>query len=193
MPSLSRDRPTISTVLYAGSATFPGYVAGTKSLAHAGMVVGRAGFARIRVRGIAWSLGRSAGATGHRSAPAGSRARGRAAGNPGPVQFFDCTPSGSQTLAFRRREGQVKSRHATIPPRQPARAAASKLTSSGLPKYRLSVASCTIPDDITNVQEREPVGDDGRFQSTPLEPLAFQARVVQFRQTSLPTGGQTPP
>src|SRR4051794_17244636 len=86
----------------------------------------------------------------------------------------------SQTLAFRRREGQVKSRQATIPPRQPARAAASKLTSSGLPKYRLSVASCTIPDDITNVQEREPVGDDGRFQSTPLEPLAFQARVVQW-------------
>src|SRR3954452_13567847 len=47
-------------------------------------------------------------------------------------------------------------------------------------KYRLSVASCTIPDDITNTQEREPVGDDGRFQSTPFEPLAFQARVVQF-------------
>src|SRR3954464_10447363 len=46
-------------------------------------------------------------------------------------------------------------------------------------KYRLSVASCTIPDDITNTQEREPVGDDGRFQSTPFEPLAFQARVVQ--------------
>ena len=97
----------------------------------------------------------------------------------GRVGRLDCTPSGSQTLAFRRREGQVKSRHATIPPRQPARAAASKLTSSGPPKYRLSVASCTIPDDITNAQEREPVGDDGRFQSTPLEPLAFQARVVQ--------------
>src|SRR4051794_26075220 len=47
-------------------------------------------------------------------------------------------------------------------------------------KYRLSVASCTIPDDITNTQEREPVRDDGRFQSTPFEPLAFQARVVQF-------------
>src|SRR3954468_22916934 len=52
-------------------------------------------------------------------------------------------------------------------------------------KYRLSVASCTVPDDITNTQEREPVGDDGRFQSTPFEPLAFQARVVQWLETHI--------
>ena len=32
---------------------------------------------------------------------------------------FDCPIPGTQTLAFRRREKKVKSRHATIPPRRP--------------------------------------------------------------------------
>src|SRR3954467_6107167 len=77
--SVAADRPS-RPCCYARLATTPGYVIGTKSLAHAGMVVGRAGFARIRVRGIAWSLGRPAGATGHRAAPAESRIRAGAAG-----------------------------------------------------------------------------------------------------------------
>ena len=32
------------------------------------------------------------------------------------------------------------------------------------------------------VREGKPVQDDSRFQSTPLEPLALQARVVQFNR-----------
>src|SRR3954452_21404964 len=46
-----------------------------------------------------------------------------------------------------------------------------------------AVTSGTITDDMINEyideQEGEPVADDGRFESTPPEPLALQARIVQ--------------
>jgi putative transposase len=44
----------------------------------------------------------------------------------------------------------------------------------------LHIISDDMINEYINEQEGEPVGEDSRFQSTLLEPLALQARVVQF-------------
>src|SRR3954447_10413381 len=81
-----------------------------------------------------------------------------------------CPLPGIETLAFRRSEGSVRSRYATMPPRS------SRLhlrcSSRQAPQHRLafcSITSRTVSRPRTRVD----------FQSTPHEPLALQARVVQ--------------
>jgi hypothetical protein len=69
----------------------------------------------------------------------------------------------------------MKSHYATISTEQPR---------EGQP-----VTSGNITDEMINEyineQEGETVEDDSRFQIDPLEPLALQARVVQFEEPRL--------